>query len=70
MTNEPVPSNQITSLTYCFLEYPENDSDLSVSPQEAVIGIKTDQSAPHNRFTEIIDQLKQAYHLLRDKAAR
>lgn len=69
MNNEPETINNINTRITEFLENPSDDPELPVSPQEAVIAINTESNTPYTRYTETLDQVMQAYHVLRDNTS-
>lgn len=51
------------------LNYGENP-DLAVSPDKAVISIKTDAKTPYNNYVEVLDEVWMAYREIWDQIAR
>lgn len=43
-----------------------NDENLSVSPQAAIVSIKTDRRTPYNIYISMLDEVRGAYKELRD----
>lgn len=46
------------------------EPDLSVSPDDAVISIKTDAATPYDRYIEVLDEVWMAYREIWDQIAR
>ncbi|MFP4227867.1 MAG: ExbD/TolR family protein [Salinivenus sp.] len=46
------------------------DADLSVSPDDAVISIKTDSDTPYDKYIEVLDEVWMAYREIWDQIAR
>lgn len=46
------------------------DPDLSESPDDAVISIKTDAQTPYNTYIEVLDEVWMAYREIWDRMAR
>ncbi|MFO8100358.1 MAG: biopolymer transporter ExbD [Salinibacter sp.] len=47
-----------------------DDPDLSVSPDDAVISIKTDSQTPYDDYIEVLDEVWMAYREIWDQMAR
>jgi biopolymer transport protein ExbD len=47
-----------------------DDPDLSVSPDKAVISIKTDTQTPYDTYIEVLDEVWMAYREIWDQIAR
>jgi biopolymer transport protein ExbD len=47
-----------------------DDPDLAVSPDKAVISIKTDAQTPYNTYIEVLDEVWMAYREIWDQIAR
>jgi biopolymer transport protein ExbD len=46
-----------------------NDENLSVSPQAAIVSIKTDRQTPYEIYINMLDEVRGAYRELRDAAS-
>lgn len=46
-----------------------NDENLSVSPQTAIVSIKTDRQTPYDVYINMLDEVRGAYGELRDAAS-
>lgn len=62
---EDEPMTDVTSLKESIKKFVLNykaDPQLSDSPQEAIVSLKTDRGTTQRRFVEILDQIKTAYN--------
>lgn len=67
---EPSAVNEVKQKVTEFIRNPNNESDLSVSPQDAVVSIKTDRQTPYNIYINMLDEVMGAYEDIRNQAAR
>jgi biopolymer transport protein ExbD len=68
--NEPYPDeSKLKDDVKGFLINHGKDPDLSVSPEQAVVSVKTDRGTSYARFISILDKVKGAYYELRAEQA-
>lgn len=67
---EPAAITEVKQKVKDFIKNPENDDQLSVSPNKAIVSIKTDEQTPYNIYINMLDEVMGAYKDLRDEAAR
>lgn len=61
--NEPMTDvSELKALIKRFVLNYKADPQLSDSPQEAIVSLKTDRGTTQRRFVEILDQIKMAYN--------
>jgi biopolymer transport protein ExbD len=53
-----------------FVDNPNNSPDLSESPDDAVVSIKTDRQTPYNVYINMLDEVMGAYAELRNAASQ
>jgi len=61
--------NQLKDKVKLFIGNPKQDPTLSGSPKKAVIALKNDRTTSYNMYIAVYDQIKKAYHELRDELA-
>lgn len=52
-----------------FVDNPNDDPNLAVSPEDAVVSIKTGRQTPYNIYISMIDEVTGAYNELRNQAS-
>lgn len=50
-----------------FISNPRNDKMMAKSPKKAVISLKNDRATTYKTYIAVYDELKKAYHELRDE---
>lgn len=63
--DEPGDIEDIKDMVKEFVNNRGKDDDMSVSPQKAVVSVKTDRGTNYQVYISVLDQLKQAYGELR-----
>jgi hypothetical protein len=53
-----------------FVDNPNNSPDLSETPDDAVISIKTDRRTPYNIYINMLDEVMGAYAELRNSSSQ
>jgi len=66
---EPVDINQLRQRTKEFLANPNNDPNMAVDPQHAIISLKNDRGTHYKKYLEVYNELKAAYNELREEEA-
>lgn len=70
MDEEPVSINDVKTRLVEFIENPTNDPSLAVSPENAIVSVKTVREAPYRIYIDMLDEIMGAYRELRDNASR
>lgn len=70
MNEEPATIDDVKERIRAFVSNRGEDPNLSESPVDAVISIKTAPRTPYDTYLELIEEVKSAYNELRDDAAR
>ncbi|WP_018126871.1 ExbD/TolR family protein [Balneola vulgaris] len=69
MDEELTPMEQVQEKIIEFIKNPENLETLSVSPQAAIVSIKTVRQTPYSIYIDMLDEVIGAYAILRNEAA-
>ena len=69
MDEEPTQMDQVQEKIIEFVKNPENLETLSVSPQAAIVSIKTQRQTPYSIYIDMLDEVIGAYAILRNEAA-
>ncbi len=69
MDDEPTPIAEVQPKLVEFIKNPNNDEELSVSPQAAIVSLKTVREAPYRIYIDMLDEVIGAYAILRNEAA-
>lgn len=69
LDDEPVSISEVQQRVMDFVANPANDPDLSESPEDAIVSIKTDRQTPYNVYIDMIDEVMGAYNTLRNQAS-
>ena len=67
---EATPVDQVKSRVKEFVTNNGENPNLSDSPQEAVVSIKTTRQTPYNVYIDMFDEVKGAYREIRNAAAQ
>ena len=70
MDEEPVPVTEVRSKLIEFINNPEKDEELAVSPDAAIVSLKTQRETPYSIYIDMLDEVMGAYKDLRDAASR
>lgn len=70
MDEQPVSINDVKDKLIEFIENPNNDENLAVSPKAAIVSLKTQKETPYRIYIDMLDEVMGAYKELRDAAAR
>lgn len=66
--DEAMPLSQLRSTLKTFINNHGKDPQQSVSPQEAVVALRTDRGTSYQMYIRVLDETKAAYHALRAEA--
>lgn len=70
MDEEPTSVSAVREKVKAFVDNNGVDPDLSESPDDAIVSIKTDRRTPYNIYIDMLDEVMGAYAELRDQASR
>lgn len=72
INQEPAAIGEVQDLVMNFVDNANRSQDpnLSESPQQAIVSIKTDRQTPYEIFIDMLDEVIGAYRELRNEAAR
>ncbi len=70
MDEQPVSINEVKDKLIEFIDNPTNNEELSMSPEAAIVSLKTQRETPYNIYIDMLDEVMSAYKELRDAASR
>ena len=70
MDEEPVQITEVRDKLIEFISNPENNEELSISPDAAIVSLKTQRETPYSIYIDMLDEVMAAYKDLRDAASR
>ena len=70
MDEEPVPITEVRTKLIDFIDNPEGNEELAVSPDAAIVSLKTQRETPYSIYIDMLDEVMGAYKDLRDAASR
>ena len=70
MDEEPVPVTEVRTKLIEFINNPEDNEELAVSPDAAIVSLKTQRETPYSIYIDMLDEVMGAYKDLRDAASR
>lgn len=70
MDEEPVPVTEVRQKLVEFIDNPENSDQLAISPEAAIVSLKTQRETPYSIYIDMLDEVMAAYKELRDNASR
>ena len=70
MDEEPVPITEVRTKLIEFIDNPEDNEELAVSPDAAIVSLKTQRETPYSIYIDMLDEVMGAYKDLRDAASR
>jgi biopolymer transport protein ExbD len=70
MDEEPVPITEVRTKLIEFIDNPEANEELAVSPDAAIVSLKTQRETPYSIYIDMLDEVMGAYKDLRDAASR
>ncbi|MCG8372052.1 MAG: biopolymer transporter ExbD [Balneolales bacterium] len=70
MDEQPTAITEVREKLKEFIDNPDNDENLAVSPQAAIVSLKTQQETPYRIYIDMLDEVMGAYQELRDAASR
>lgn len=70
MDEEPVPITEVRTKLIEFIDNPESNEELAVSPDAAIVSLKTQRETPYSIYIDMLDEVMGAYKDLRDAASR
>ncbi|MEQ9089780.1 MAG: biopolymer transporter ExbD [Balneola sp.] len=69
MDDEPTPIDEVQTKLIEFIKNPEASEELAVSPQAAIVSLKTVRETPYRIYIDMLDEVIGAYAVLRNEAA-
>jgi len=69
LDDEPVSVTDVRQRVKDFVANPNNDPNLSESPDDAIVSIKTDRRTPYSVYIDMLDEVMGAYAELRHEAS-
>lgn len=70
MDEQPVAINDVREKLKEFIANPENNEELAISPEAAIVSLKTQRETPYKVYIDMLDEVMGAYKELRDAASR
>ncbi len=70
LDEQPAAISEVRQRIIDFVDNPNNDPDLSESPDDAIVSIKTDRRTPYNVYIDMLDEVMGAYAELRNTASQ
>ncbi len=70
MDEQPVAITEVRQTLMEFIDNPNNDETLAVSPEAAIVSLKTQKETPYRIYIDMLDEVMGAYKELRDAASR
>lgn len=70
MDDEPTSLGDVKSKLVEFINNPNDDPDLAISPDAAVVSIKTVRETPYRIYIDMLDEVMGAYNELRNNVSR
>lgn len=70
MDEQPVSINEVKDKLIEFIDNPTDNEELSISPDAAIVSLKTQRETPYNIYIDMLDEVMSAYKELRDAASR
>ncbi len=69
LDDDPVSTAEVRPRVKEFVDNPTNDPNLSESPDDAIVSIKTDRQTPYSVYIDMLDEVMGAYNELRNEAS-
>lgn len=69
LDDQPVSVTEVRDRVKEFVANPTNDPNLSESPNDAIVSIKTDRRTPYSVYIDMLDEVMGAYAELRREAS-
>ncbi len=70
MDEQPTPIPEVKTKVMEFVSNNGQDPTLSVSPDKAIVSLKTDQETPYGIYIDMLDEVMGAYADLRNQASQ
>ncbi len=70
MDEQPTQIGDVRERLKEFIDNPNNDETLAISPEAAIVSLKTQQETPYKIYIDMLDEVMAAYKELRDAASR
>lgn len=69
INERPASVEEVRSRVIEFVDNNGQDEDLSISPNAAIVSIKTDRQTPYRTYISMMDEVRAAYKELRDEVS-
>lgn len=69
MDDVPTPIDEVQTNLIEFIKNPEASEELAISPQAAIVSLKTVRETPYRIYIDMLDEVIGAYATLRNEAA-
>jgi biopolymer transport protein ExbD len=69
MDEEPTQIEEVQNKLVDFIKNPDGNEELSVSPQAAIVSIKTQRQTPYRIYIDMLDEVIGTYAFLRNEAS-
>tara|TARA_R110002126_G_scaffold35949_5_gene109943 strand:- start:8123 stop:8659 length:537 start_codon:yes stop_codon:yes gene_type:complete len=69
MDDEATPINEVQNKLIEFIKNPEASEELAISPQAAIVSLKTVRKTPYRIYIDMLDEVIGAYAFLRNEVA-
>ncbi|HKJ31557.1 MAG TPA: biopolymer transporter ExbD [Balneolales bacterium] len=70
INDKPASMSEVKTKAEKFIDNMGKDPNLSESPDKAVVSLKTDSKTPYRIYIHMLDEVKGAYHDLRNSRSR
>lgn len=69
MDEQPTQIGEVQTKLIEFIKNPSNNEELAISPQAAIVSLKTQRQTPYRIYIDMLDEVIGAYAVLRNEVA-